>query len=221
MPNDDDLTTFLAALKKDGAIKRDLSERSFAGARLENILFSFGKLVGADLSGCTVFACGFQKTDLSGAKLSGTTFEQSVLRSAILRSAKVDDVQISSCPIQAADFTDASAPRLRIVGSVVVGSKFVRCDLTKAVLRDLNLGGCDFTDAKLAGADLSDSHLHDATFAGANVSGVDFSKSELYGADFSATALGNAKFDGAKYDTKTRWPGPPPAKAVFVENPDA
>jgi hypothetical protein len=75
---------------------------------------------------------------------------------------------------------------------IAMGASFRDCDFTDAVLRGADLKDTDFTGAHLIRTDLSRDNLGGST--------------ELQGADLSAATIQSCRFDGAQYDSKTRFP---------------
>ena len=87
------------------------------------------------------------------------------------------------------------------------GTSFRGADLYWAIAMGSSFRDCDLTDTVLCGADLKDTD-----FTGAHLLRTDFShdnlggSTRLQGADLSGARIEKCRFDGAEYDTRTKFP---------------
>ena len=102
-------------------------------------------LVGADLSGISLYVCDLSSADLRGANLSDAT-----LRSANLNRSDLRDANLT--------------------GAIVKEAILIRAKMENTNLKKANLFGADLRDVNLSGADLSDADLSAADLSGANLS---------------------------------------------------
>jgi uncharacterized protein YjbI with pentapeptide repeats len=88
--------------------------------------------------------------------------------------------------------------------------------------------GGDFTSADLSNADLRGANLHDCIFSGSNLTNTDFGRDNQGGSttirncDFSTAVLTGTNFQGAEWDSRTKFPAefdPEAHGMVFYENP--
>ena len=174
----------------DGALRLPSGDRSLAGSAHEGGDFMFAQLAGVDLSEADLYWATFHEATLEGAimarcDLRGARFDRANLRGADLRQA--------NCGLDNLGGT----------------TDFIGTDLSGADLREANIGGADFTDAKLIGADLS----------GVNAISVlpQHHVTCFCGADLTDARLTGARLTGATYDARTRFPRKfRPARAGMV-----
>ncbi len=166
-------------------------------------------------------------------------------RSEDLSKRTFEGVDLSRASLWNVDCIDAVFQRVSLVGADLsgtdlTGAKFVSCDLTGAVLRRSLLRwpsfeGTDLSKADLRDVDLGQAHITRSRFLGADlrnlkglgtVSSGDFSGADLRGANLSGYRDGAVQpytvFKGALYDKWTRWPADFDLKAsgaVLVPEP--
>ena len=124
--------------------------------------------------------------------------EHATARDAPEKAAAVDD----ETPHDGRELGGAR-PRLRAdlqAVATVLGRRDVTHDPDgyELNLRDVLLGGVDFSFAQLRGANFREAHLQGADFSLAQLRGVDFREAQLQGADFTAADLRSAHFRDAQ-----------------------
>jgi len=105
------------------------------------------------------------------------------------------------------DFSGAVLEGVCCMDARFDGSSFRGADLYWAIAMGASFAACDFTDADLRGADLKDTNFTDArlirtNFSRNNVGGA----TQLQGADLSTAAIHDCLFDGAQYDSTSKFP---------------
>jgi len=105
------------------------------------------------------------------------------------------------------DFSGAVLEGVCCMDARFDGSTFRGTDLYWAIAMGSSFRDCDLTDAVLRGADLKET-----IFSGARLIRSDFSCDNLggatqpQGADLSNATIQNCRFNGAQYDSKTKFP---------------
>lgn len=105
------------------------------------------------------------------------------------------------------DFSEAVLEGIIFMDACVDGSSFRGADLYWAIATGTSFRDCDFTDAVLRGA-----NLKETDFTGACLRRTDFSRdnvngaTSLQGADLSGAAIRDCRFEGARFDSRTRFP---------------
>lgn len=183
---------------------------------------------GADLSGQVLGDKNFKRgyLDLAFVKAEGTNFDGADLT---LRQKPPQDwqnayVNPDTFTIAGASFKKAKLD-LDLSQHNAARAQFNEAEFKAgSVLRESNLQGASFSDAKapginfensnLEGADLSGAFMPDANFSGvkldgatltgANLTGADFTGASLKGVDFRNAALTGADFTGATLDNYTQ-----------------
>jgi uncharacterized protein YjbI with pentapeptide repeats len=165
--------------------------------------------------------------DLAGANLRKAHLKQAVLVDANLQRADLTDATLPRANLSRADLRGArlhaaDLERTRLPLALLDGAFLDHANLEKANLTDArgaaNLQAADLQGATLDNTRLASANLIDADLREAWLVDADLSDSFLYGADLRRTkkTLRFAKLTGARYDSKTRWPGsdydPPPCQ---------
>ena len=120
---------------------------------------------------------GLSTLDFMGMELSGAVFDGSNLVNAHFEGATLCNASFVKCFLYGASFCEAHA--------------------VKADFRGADLRGADFKDANLKQACFDEADLSRDALNGAT---------ELLGADQTGASVVRAKFDGAVYDSRTKFP---------------
>lgn len=150
-----------ADLTKATFLECTVEAADFAGAQLESAVFVKARGRGAVFRGarmagvCCVDACDFEQADLREAVLDG----------ANLRGAKLAGAQLAGAQLNGADLSEADLRGATLVGVTARESRWVRTDLTGAVLAGSDLMGAILQKADLSGADLRLASLYGADLA--------------------------------------------------------
>jgi len=115
--------------------------------------------------------------DFSGLDLRGAVFDGLILEGAFFAQASLYNASFVKCDLYWANFFEAVA---------------VKADFRGASLRGANLEGANFQQACFDEADLGRDALNGST--------------ELSGADLTAASVYRPKFEGARYDSRTKFP---------------
>lgn len=164
----------------------DLSGWALAGVDLRQMNFMGSSLVKANLSNTKLGRANFFMADLEGANLSGADLSQADMRGCILK-----DCNLTGTILEGADLGRGNvvAPRFQSTGNKGLGQIGTHAtDLSKAVLINANLQGCDMTGALMRGCDLSGANLshavlNEATMVDVRVDGANFSGAVTLGAE--------------------------------------
>ncbi|NQE33683.1 pentapeptide repeat-containing protein [Microcoleus asticus] len=165
----------------------DLSEANLSGANLTK----------ANLQGAKLLQANLNKTNLSGANLSGANFTvanliganlmQANLLYANLTLADLSGANLKSAETGGANFTGANLTKVNLVGGVL------QCNLSGAILIEVNFCGANLSGGNFSGADLNLADLR-----GANLQNTNLEKANLKGANLSGVVnLETAKLAGA------------------------
>ena len=105
------------------------------------------------------------------------------------------------------DFSGAILEGVCCMDARFDGCSFRGADLYWAIAMGASFLGCDFTDADMRGADLkktdfTEAHLVRTNFGRDNLGG----STQLQGANLHAAILQSCRFEGAVYDSKTKFP---------------
>ena len=143
----------------------DLTGINFQGANLAEARFENSILTGANFTGA----------NLSGARFVGTDLSNAVFAEADLSYAWFKEYQglepICKLKMTGADVRNANLSYANLKGVNLSKIEFTKTDLTGTILRDSNLTGCVFKNAKLI----------DTNLVQAKVSNAQISNSEVYG----------------------------------------
>jgi uncharacterized protein YjbI with pentapeptide repeats len=105
------------------------------------------------------------------------------------------------------DFSGANLEGVICMDARFDGSSFRKADLYWAIATGASFAGWDFSFADLRGANLKDTH-----FGGARLIQTNFGRdnlggaTQLQGADLSTAEIRSSVFDGAEYDSRTKFP---------------
>jgi len=189
----------------------DLTGINLRGADLQNTIFDYATLDGADLR--SIFA--------SNATFVGTGMNRTVLQFAELNIYSLDcrsqwggpgycgPVNLTDAYLHKADLTNARLYDADLTDAYLGGADLTDAYLRNANLTDAYLGSADLTDAYLTAADLIDAYLGWADLTGADMEYADLTGADLRYADlkfadfFSATTVGT--YFSMTYWHQTEW----------------
>lgn len=153
---------------------------SLAGARLAHAQLGEATLEEVDLSGAELsdlllYKTRLHKTTLAGARLSKSVFVEGELVDVDLRRAKGEGIV----------FVQTRGERVRFDGAELPSVRFVK---------DCELPGASFVDARMKGANLRGTALAGADLTGALLDDADLSEADLTGARLDHLRADNALF---------------------------
>jgi uncharacterized protein YjbI with pentapeptide repeats len=154
---------------------------------------------------------------LLAAILAGQNTDLSNMRRAVLNRdgeiiLRLDEKKYRGLNFMDMDLSGAVFDGLILEGAYFAGarlynSSFVKCDLYWASFFQAVAVKADFRGAELRGANLEDANFQQACFDEADL-GRDALNggTQLSGADLTGASVYRAKFDGARYDSRTKFP---------------
>jgi uncharacterized protein YjbI with pentapeptide repeats len=169
---------------------RDLHGIRLIGANLSGADLRGANLRGASLTGCDLHNAKLDGADLTDAKLTGVSLEGATFAGAKLQGMKLTGVSFRGAPLASAmggDVFFRSCTGCDLSRAILHDMDFSRIQMIGSNLRDANLRGTKFTASRLTGADLRSSDATNADFSGAHLVGVD-----LRGANLSGASLRDA-----------------------------
>jgi len=113
-----------------------------------------------------------------------------------------DDADLRDC-----DFSDAILEGVCCMNARFDGSTFQGADLYRVIAMGASFRNCDLTFTSMRGADLKEAGFH-----GAQLIHTDFSRdnlggsTQLQGDDLSGATIRECHFNGAEYNSSTRFP---------------
>lgn len=128
--------------------------------------------------------CNLQGVNLSASFFPGATFDLTRLRQSWLNKANL----IGSTFVRA----DLSGAQLN--QAMLSGAQFTGANLSEACLAEASLSGCD-----LRGTNLKRANLRGASLQGANLQGADLRNADLTGADLTGANLLGTLMPDATY----------------------
>lgn len=158
----------LSGVRFNGA---DLGEATFLNASISSCDFT-----GAQMEECTLVntradGCSFREARarnlrvVLGSSFVNASFVDANLDAASLRGANLRGADLSRASLQAADLSEADLTGARLYRITARDSRWVRSDLTDAVLLSANLMNAVMQKANLTRADLRDTNLFAADLA--------------------------------------------------------
>jgi uncharacterized protein YjbI with pentapeptide repeats len=168
----------------------DLSDVSFAGARLAHAQMRGAPLAGMDFRQADLDGVDFSESDLSRAQMSDATanranfsrcnLQYSDLQGIIAEGANLNFTDLQGARLRDANFTGASFREASFQG--VVAMDVV---LANANMRGVQLFETIFPGADLRGADLRGAHMERTVFTDAQLAGASLKDAELVNIDYS------------------------------------
>lgn len=176
-----------AYIERTTLVRANLSE-----TLLNDVVFLYGSLVDANLSGAASTSIDFGGLSLRRADLRSVTFGTSTFAGVNATGADLTGAEMPSMTIR----------RTPTRNSTWANADFTRAVLTNATITDTSMAGASFADADLRGAELGTVDLSDADLSGVNLSDatlriVRFSRAQLPVATLVDTALFGADFTRA------------------------
>ena len=127
--------------------RADCTAANASSSRWLRCQLEHGSLAMAVLAGAALERCDLSRTRLDGTSWHRATLAHCALRRASLIDARLDRAELSDCDLRGADL---AIVRSRDV-AMLVGARFVRCDLRNTHWGGRELGGASFVDCKLFG----------------------------------------------------------------------
>lgn len=204
----------------------DLEHADLSQARLEKVLSLKGRFSHARFLAAELTATKFIDADFSGAFLAGARINKALFLNCNFAGARFDQVTMKdglfiNCNLSGASFNQAQLEKMRVVGeSTLTGADFDRItargciwrkmDMTGVHMRDSDVDGCDFSEARLAGAVMSRSLLKNSMFMGTDLieavlDSVNLHRSRLRRADcrrtrFTGASMFFVEMAGGRFD---------------------
>lgn len=184
--------------------RADLSEMSFVGTDLNSANLDDANLSFTDFYKANLVNAQMARVDISGAK-----FIEANLTNARLYSSRTLYSDESDVWGRRASFEQANLTRAWFTNATLLNADFEGANLSSAILNSAKMEEANFSGAFLVRVKTFDAKLGKADFTDADVRGANFSRAEVF----------EAKWDGAKYDSNTRWRnGELPSGVRFVED---
>ena len=202
----------------------DLSNTSFKGQRLSNIMFENAILKGADFTDANLVGIIFKNSDIrdalfirskimsttvSGCNLSGATFDtaeinESDLRNADMQTTIIMHTKISRCNCEGTNFQHAQIAHTQFLETYGSGTIFSNSRILNCLFKNAQIDGGNFTNANFTPETpftvgwFSTSNEQKTIFSHVNLTNADFSEANLTGVNFEGeTVLVGTKFIGA------------------------
>lgn len=189
-------------LRGKSFVKKKLANEDFRGAQLDGADFTLADLTNVTFLGASLRGVKFTSANLTKADFSAQDLRDAVFERARMVDAKFDRANLESQTLHLAGSL-AMLPSAELVRDLPFG-------VTGSMLRDRDNGSLSFRAANLR---------HTRIFG--DLDRVDFRRADIRGADFSkAENLEKANFNGAIYDSRTRW-DVDPATARATRGEDA
>lgn len=166
--------------KEHPDVELDFSDQKFEGALK-------GNLYDLDFSGAK-----FHRATLSAANARGANFSKCELWNADFRTADLQQTDFSNADLYYANCHGAKLVNANLTNTNLLGVAFGKANLTNANLSGANLTGALFDDTLCVGANFSNASLRSAGLRSSNFSNADFSNCEIYG-----IAVWDIDLDGA------------------------
>lgn len=168
----------------------DLTNASFAAARLNDSNFSNARMEKSDfrianLRGSILEGANLTNADLSAADLSIANLSNANLTNAKFESMKVKDLGLVHANLRDADLNTANLTGAILTGADLQGASLSNANLTGAILKAANLISIDLRKSTLLNTDFSDADMSASNFASTNLSGIIFNRTNLTSANFS------------------------------------
>src|SRR6476661_2850365 len=165
----------------------NLSEANLSGANLTKAQLSSTQLLQANLNKTNLSRANLQSANLTAANLIGANLMQANLWAANLTAADLSGANLKNAETRHANFSGANLSKVNLVSGTlqcnVSGAILIEVNFCGANLSGGNFSGADLTLADLRGADLQNTNLEKANLKGANLSGGEnLQKEKLAGA---------------------------------------
>ncbi|MEG4342534.1 pentapeptide repeat-containing protein [Microcoleus sp. A003_D6] len=166
----------------------DLSEANLSGANLTKANLHSAKLLQANLNKTNLSGANLTNANFTAANLIGANLMQANLLYANLTVADLSGANLKNARTDhSTNFRGANLTKVSLVGGTL------QCNLSGAILIEVNFCGANLSGGNFRGADLTSADLR-----GANLAGTNLEKANLKGANLSGVVnLEKAKLAGA------------------------
>ena len=147
---------------------------------------------------------------VDGGDFSGTTLQQLVVRRSViqavsfanthLRSCRLRDVRFVRCDLSNAVMRGLEASRVEFIDCRLTGMNAIECRMEDVLLERCEARYAQFTDGAARGSEFIDTQLQDADLRSLNLENTKWTRSSLSRADLSGAKLTGADLRGAAID---------------------
>jgi uncharacterized protein YjbI with pentapeptide repeats len=166
----------------------DFSGSDFRVADIRWSMFDRANLTNCNFDQARLFHVHVNYADLTNSTFRGTNMFGMEGHFAILRNCDLSGALLKDTEFLHSDFT----------GSKAIKSNFIRAVLKKSKLDSIDFSYSNFTGAGLEESTFINANLRHVNFQGGHLQGADFSGADLYGCNFFGTELESTNFKGAK-----------------------
>ncbi|MDG9700872.1 pentapeptide repeat-containing protein [Streptomyces sp. DH37] len=138
-----------------------------------------------------LIATDLRRADCDGLHLQGVILDRACLEAASLFSVDLTRASLAGTVLRYAELTTSFLRSARLTGADLRGALLIETDLA---------------DADLSGADLREADLCRARAPRASFRRADLRMADLRGADLSGADLRETRLEGARANSRTRWP---------------
>jgi len=179
-----------------------LPDKDLREADLDSALLQSTRLAGSSLTGAYLESADLDEAVLSNTRLSSTRLQKAQGQHANFTGARGSEVKLSYAHLNEAGFDYAILPHAYMAHVALDEAELEHAILYEAQAEHALLERAHLAYAQFVGADFSFAH-----FDGAELTDVNFSGAKLFSTSFlGAKDIRSACFQGAQYNTNTRWP---------------
>jgi len=175
----------------------------FTGADLTEADFTQADLTDGDFSNTNLSYAVFNKAKADGLRLYGAKGESPIFSSSSLKASRADgdtafvNCQLNYANLVSANWEGAGLIRTQMVGTILDGADFSRCDLSSAVSFRASARGANFMKTNFHEANLTGINLFKGSLRKARLTRTDLQFSNLFGVDFYKAKLGKTNLTDA------------------------
>lgn len=186
-----------ANLSRANLSRANLSEANLSEANLSGTNLSEANFIGANLSGANLYGVDLSKQNLSGVNLRDANLRDVNLSGANLDYTNLKGIQINQKTILGEKWRLIWIIVNQEIATLNFRDDFSRVDLSKSILREVNLAKVNLNGANLSEADLSRANLNGANLSRADLSRANLNEANLSRADLSGANLNEANLSEA------------------------
>lgn len=153
--------------------------------------------VGLILEDCRAGAVSLAGKNLDEFRATGAVLEGVSLAGVVARSARWRDVRFVKCDLSNAVLRGVEARRVEMVECRMLGMKAVECRWEEVLVAGCDARYAQFRDGALRRCEFRDNRMEESDFAGADLSNTAFAGCALQRADLTGAKLAGADLRGA------------------------
>ncbi len=170
----------------------------FRNEIMDTIFWEDVSVRNADFRGVTMRSSDCSHSDFSGSDFRASDIRWTEFDYSFLQNCRFDQAKMFHVKVNFADLSGSSFQGTNMFGMEGEGTRFLKCDMRNALMKDVEFINADFTHTNGLKARLIRAVLKKSVLDSTNFAYADFTGAQLDGASFKGATLRHADLSGAQ-----------------------